>query len=113
MVSIEKWPFRQLFVATDLKSEQMNDDFCGGFVTGHGDVVDRGDPEQGLDVDIMGLWRERIPEKDKSVDATFRDRRTDLLISTQGAAFILRDRKPRGLFDLLPGGSGGEERVPE
>lgn len=45
-----------------------------------------GDAEQRLDVHVMRLGLERVPEEDREVDSTFHDPRTGLLIAAERAA---------------------------
>jgi hypothetical protein len=46
-------------------------------------VVDDCDPEERLDIDIVGVRLERVPEEDDEVDPTFGDRGTDLLVAAE------------------------------
>jgi len=43
----------------------------------------RRDAQQSLDVDVVGLWLERVPEEHQEVDSSFGNCRADLLISAQ------------------------------
>ena len=49
-------------------------------------VVDDGDPQQRLHVDVVRVRLERVPEEDHEVDAPFGDRGADLLVAAERAA---------------------------
>ena len=55
-------------------------------VTRDRDVVDHGYAQQRLDVHVMRMRLERVPEKNHEVDSTIYDRGADLLIASQGSA---------------------------
>jgi hypothetical protein len=50
------------------------------------DVVDDGDAQQRLHVDVVRMRLERVPEEDHEVDPAFCDRRSNLLVSSERAA---------------------------
>ena len=54
-----------------------------GAVAGDGSVVDDGNAQQRLDVDVVGLGLERVPEEDDEVDALFDNACADLLIAPE------------------------------
>jgi hypothetical protein len=53
-----------------------------GAVTGDGDVPHDRDPQQRLDVRVVGLGLERVPEEDQEVDAAVGDHRPDLEVAS-------------------------------
>jgi len=65
---------------------------CGGPVAGHRDIADHRDAEQRLDVRVMWMWLERIPEEHQQVDLALGDAGADLLVATVGAAPEAGDR---------------------
>ena len=72
------------------------DDIIGGrLVGGDGNVIDNGDAQECLDVGVMRLGLQGIPEKDDDVDLPFRDFCADLLISAERARKIAFDLQPR------------------
>jgi hypothetical protein len=58
-----------------------NQKICSCEVAGCRDVVDHREPQQGLDVDIVRMWFQRVPEKDQKVDLALSDLRADLLVA--------------------------------
>ena len=58
----------------------------GRAVAGDRHVVDDGDAQQRLDVDVVRVRLERIPEEDHEVDAALGDRRAHLLVAAERAA---------------------------
>jgi hypothetical protein len=69
------------------------------------------DTEQGLDVDVVRMRFERIPEEDDHVDPALGDRRPDLLIPTQRSGEETVDRQSQFVCDHRSGGAGAEEIV--
>jgi len=55
--------------------------------------VDDGNPQQRLDVDVVRLRLERIPEEDHEIDPSFHDARADLLVAAERTAQEPRDRQ--------------------
>ena len=74
-------------------------------------VVDHGDPQQRLDVHVVGLGLQRVPEEDDDVEAPLGDARADLLVATERPAQEPVDRQAEGVLDDAPGGAGGVELV--
>lgn len=78
-----------------------------GARAGHREVVDRGEPGQGLDVYIMRHWRQWVDKEDQCVKLSFADHGTDLLIASQRAAFQAGHMHVRiGALDPASGGPG-------
>lgn len=72
------------------------DDIIGGrLVGGDGNVIDNGDAQECLDVGIVRLGLQGIPEKDDDVDLPFGDLCADLLIAAERARKIAFDLQPR------------------
>ena len=80
-------------------------------VAGDGRVVDDRHPQQRLDVDVVRLRLERVPEEDHEVDAPLGDRRADLLVAAERAAEEARDRQAELARDQPAGRAGGEQLV--
>lgn len=73
----------------------------GGAVTRGRDVVDDGDPQQGLDVHVVRMRLHRVPEEDDEVDAPLSDHRPQLLIAAQRPGLELDDLDRRPLGAIL------------
>src|SRR6267143_3056479 len=71
-------------------------------------VPNYGHPQESLDVGVMRLRFERIPEKDQEIDFTLDDLGPYLLISPQGAALELGDVEAKL---LLQNGTGRTGRI--
>jgi hypothetical protein len=80
-------------------------------VAGNGDVVDDRYPQERLDVDVVRVRRQRIPEEHNGVDPPLRDRGADLLVSAQRTAQKLVDRLLQRRGDQRPRGTGREQLV--
>ena len=66
--------------------QRRGDQEVGGRqVAGHRDVPDGGDPQQCLDVGVVRLRLERVPEEDQQVDAALGDLGADLLVAADRA----------------------------
>jgi hypothetical protein len=74
-------------------------------------VPHHGDAQQGLDVRIVWLGLERIPEEDQTIDLAFGDAGADLLVAAERAALKFVDRQPELLLEQMAGGAGREELV--
>ena len=48
-------------------------EICGGSVAGNRDIADDRDSEQGLDVRVMRMWLQRIPQEHQQVDLALGD----------------------------------------
>ena len=71
-----------------------NQEIRGRPVAGHRDIPDDGDPEEGLDVGVVGHRLEGIPEEDQEIDRPVGDPRPDLLIPAERAALEAADLEP-------------------
>ena len=76
-----------------------------------GHVVDDRDPQQRLDVDVVRVRLERVPEEDHEVDPALGDRRTHLLIAAERAAQEAVDVQAELVREQPAGRSGGVELV--
>ncbi len=83
----------------------------GGAVAGHRDVPHHGDAQQRLDVRVVRLRLERVPEEDQDVDLALRDLGADLLVAAERAALQAGDRQPELVAEQRAGGAGGAEVV--
>src|SRR6202035_2447843 len=88
-----------------------NDEVRGRPVAGHRDVADDRDPQQGLDVGVMRLWLQRIPEEDQQVDLALGDPGADLLVTTVRAAAEAGNRESELLLQQVTGRGGREQLV--
>ena len=82
-----------------------------GAVAGDRDVVDDGDAQQRLDVDVVRVRLQRIPEEDHEVDPALSDRRADLLIAAQRPAQEAMHREAELGRELRAGRAGGVQLV--
>src|SRR5207253_7915253 len=82
-----------------------------GAVAGHRYVPHHGDAQQGLDVRIVRLRLQRVPEEDQTVDVALGDSGANLLIATQRSALELVDSQPELLLQQMAGGAGGVQLV--
>src|SRR4051794_8702211 len=82
-----------------------------GAIAGDRDVVDDGDAEEGLDVDVVRLRLERIPEEDHEIDAAFGNARPDLLVAAERAREESRDLEIELTGEERAGGTGAEQVV--
>lgn len=73
----------------------MDDIISGSLVGGNGNVIDNGDAQECLDVGIVRLGLQGIPEEDDNVDLPFGDFCADLLIAAERARKIAFDLQPR------------------
>jgi hypothetical protein len=60
-------------------------------IAGGRDVLQRGNPQQGLDVHVVGLWLHRVAKEDEHVNFAVDDHGAQLLIPAQRARLQLRD----------------------
>src|SRR5262249_52754857 len=81
-------------------------------VAGDRDVPDHRDPQQRLDVVIVRLRLQRVPEEHQQVDLAVRDPGADLLVAAQPAAAEADDGQAEILVEQAPGGTGGVQAVP-
>jgi len=79
------------------------------FIAGHRNVPHRRHAQQGLDVRVMGLGLEGVPEEHQQVDPLFGDLRSQLLIAAQRAADHAFHRQPQAFAQQQPGGAGGDQ----
>ena len=75
----------------------MDDIIGGSLVGGNGNVIDNGDAQECLDVGIVRLGLQGIPEEDDNVDLPFGDFCADLLIAAERARKVTFDLQPRCL----------------
>jgi hypothetical protein len=73
--------------------------------------VDHRHPQQRLDVDVVRLGLERVPEEDHQVDAPLGDRRPHLLVAAERSGEEAGDRQAELARDQPAGRAGGEELV--
>ena len=66
------------------------------------------EPQQGLDVRVVRLRLERVPEEDQKVYLTLDDLGADLLVAAEGAALEPLDRELQLLLESRPGRAGCE-----
>ena len=88
-----------------------NQEIRGSPVAGNRDIADHRDPEQGLDIRVMRMWLQRVPQKHQQVDLAFGDAGTDLLVTAVRAAPEAGDRQPELLLQEVTGGGRGEQLV--
>jgi hypothetical protein len=69
-----------------------NHEVCGGPVAGNRDIADHRHSQQNLDVRVMRMWLQRIPEEHQQIDLALRDPGADLLVTTVRAAPEAGDR---------------------
>src|ERR1035438_14162 len=81
-------------------------EISGGPVAGHRDIADHGDPEQGLNVRIMRMRLERIPQEYQQVDLALGDTGADLLVAAIRAAPEAGDGQAELLQEVTGGGRG-------
>jgi len=81
---------------------------CGGPVAGNRDIADNRDSEQGLDVRVMRMWLQRIPEEHQQIDLALGDAGADLLVTAVRAAPEAGDRQPEILLQEVTGGGRRE-----
>jgi hypothetical protein len=62
-----------------------------GPVVGYWDIPQHCQPQQGLDVRIVRVGLQRVPQEDQEVDDPLRYPRADLLVATQRSALELGD----------------------
>ena len=62
---------------------RRHDEICGCSVARNWDVPDHGYSQERLDVRVMGLWLEWVPEEQQHIDVTFRDSGANLLVATK------------------------------
>src|SRR6185312_7901235 len=84
----------------------------GGAVHSKEHIVERGEPGQRLDVDIMGQGGEGILEEDQRIEPPLGDHRAELRIAAERPALQKRDREVRPLRDAAARGAGGVELMP-
>ena len=72
-------------------------------VAGNRDIADNGDPEQGLDVRVMRMRLQRIPQEHQQIDLALGDAGADLLVAAAGAAPEAGDRQPELLLQEAAG----------
>src|SRR5664280_2383319 len=82
-----------------------------GAVARDRDVPHHRDAQQCLDVRVVRLRLERVPEKDHEVDGALRDLRADLQVAAEGAALQLGDRHFQFALEKRAGGAGREQLV--
>ncbi len=75
-------------------------------------VPDRRDPQQCLDVRVVRLRLERVPEKHQQIDPPFGDPCADLLIATERSAHGALHRQAQALIEQHPGGAGRDQLMP-
>ena len=80
-----------------------NHEICGRAIAGNGNVPNDRYAQERLDVWIMGLRFERIPEKDEKIDFTISYLGADLLITAQWSTVKFGDFKAKLLFQDLAG----------
>ena len=78
---------------------------------GHRNIPHDGQTEQGLDVRIVRLRLQRIPEEDDEVDHAFRNLCADLLVATERTALQLENIHLQRLFEQGTSGSGRAQFV--
>jgi len=78
-------------------------EICGGPVAGHRDIADNRDPEQGLDVRVMRMRLQPIPEEHQQIDLALGDAGADLLVAAVRAAPEADDRQPELLLQQVTG----------
>lgn len=55
----------------------------GRAVAGHRNIIENGDAQQGLHIDIVGMGRHGIPEEDHDIDLSLGDHGAELLVSSE------------------------------
>src|SRR6478735_12837363 len=88
-----------------------DDHVRGGDVVGHRNVPQRGQPQQRLDVRIVRLGLQRIPEEDQHVDLPLGDFGADLLVAAERAGQEPVHLEAKFVFQQRPGGAGRVELV--
>src|SRR5207248_2068239 len=88
-----------------------DDEVGGGPVAGDRDVAHHRDPEQGLDVRIVRVRLQRVPEEHQQVDPALRDPGADLLVTAVRAAAEAGDRQAEPVLQQAARGGGGEQLV--
>ncbi len=76
-------------------------------IAGDGNVPHLGHAQQRLDVRVVRLRFQRIPEEDQEVDFSARDPGADLLVTAEWSALQLVDRETEVSFQNAAGGTGG------
>src|SRR5512134_1767630 len=86
-----------------LPVKRRRDEKGGGpVVARRRNVVQDGKPQQRLDIHIVGMGRERIPEEHEHVHLRFGDHGAHLRIAALGAVLQQVDGKPHAGDDLFP-----------
>jgi hypothetical protein len=88
-----------------------NDHVSRSDITGDGDVPDRRQTQQRLDVRVVRLRFERVPEEHEDVDQILRDLRADLLVPTHRPAEETGNGQPELIFKEGSRRTGGVESV--
>src|SRR5262249_52532289 len=78
---------------------------------GNRDIADNGDAEQGLDVRVVRMRLQRIPQEHQQVDLALGDAGADLLVAAVRAAAEAGDRQPELLLQEVAGGGRREQLV--
>lgn len=80
-------------------------------VAGHRDIPHGRDSQQGLDVRVVGLGFEGVPEEHQQVDPLFGDLCAELLVAAQGPADHTLHRQAEAFGQQQAGGAGGHQVV--
>ena len=102
----------RLLLKAGLPHQGRRDDEVGRrAVARHGDVVDHRDAQQGLDVHIVGMRLQRIPEEHHQIDVAFHDLGPDLLVTAQRTTPELLHRQAQLPLQEAARGAGGHQVV--
>ena len=83
--------FDHRLVAVILEQRRGDQEVGRRAVDGRGNVVERRQAQQRLDIDIVRLGRHGVPEKNQRVDPAVGDERSELLIAAQRARLEQRN----------------------
>jgi hypothetical protein len=76
-------PFLKPTLVPSLHKRRGQQEIGGGAVARDGNVVDHGNTKQRLDVDVVRVRLQRIPEENHEIDSPLDTRRADLLVAAK------------------------------